>query len=206
MADTKISALAAVSPLAAGDKVPVADASDLSASKSATMTELELFLGMRKLTLSSDYQNATSTGTLVTGLNFTGLVAGTYYVKWMLLYLPDAITSSVKYGVNYTGTKTLMSMVHHFPSAGVTAATGTWEDEFTATTGAVWAHTITRTETTTAPNLGPYIATTATTEHYNDVEGIITVSDSGDLELWCASEVTANIRLKAGSSAILIRF
>lgn len=44
MSDTKISALADVVALAAGDKVPVADASDLTATKSATMTELNAYL------------------------------------------------------------------------------------------------------------------------------------------------------------------
>lgn len=51
MADTKISALADVVTLAAGDKVPVADASDLTVSKSATMTEINTYL--RTLPLSS---------------------------------------------------------------------------------------------------------------------------------------------------------
>ena len=44
MADTKISALADVVTLAADDKVPVADASDLTASKSATMTEVNTYI------------------------------------------------------------------------------------------------------------------------------------------------------------------
>lgn len=44
MANVKISALADVVTLAAGDKVPVADASDLTATKSATMTEINTFV------------------------------------------------------------------------------------------------------------------------------------------------------------------
>lgn len=44
MANTKISALADIVTLAAGDKVPVADASDLTATKSATMTEVNTFV------------------------------------------------------------------------------------------------------------------------------------------------------------------
>ena len=44
MADVKVSALADVVTLAAGDKVPVADASDLTVSKSATMTEVQTFV------------------------------------------------------------------------------------------------------------------------------------------------------------------
>lgn len=44
MGDTKISALADIVSLADGDKIPVADASDLSVSKSATMTELLAYI------------------------------------------------------------------------------------------------------------------------------------------------------------------
>ena len=44
MADTKISALTDVVALAAGDKVPVADASDLTVGKSATMTEINVII------------------------------------------------------------------------------------------------------------------------------------------------------------------
>jgi hypothetical protein len=44
MADTKISALGDIATLAAGDKIPVADVSDLTVSKSATMTEVATFV------------------------------------------------------------------------------------------------------------------------------------------------------------------
>jgi hypothetical protein len=44
MANTKISALTAIDALASGDKVPVADASDLTATKSATMTQVNTFV------------------------------------------------------------------------------------------------------------------------------------------------------------------
>lgn len=44
MADTKISALTDVVTLSAGDKVPIAKASDLTTSYSATMTELLAYI------------------------------------------------------------------------------------------------------------------------------------------------------------------
>jgi hypothetical protein len=44
MADTKISALTGIGTLAAGDKIPVADASDLTVTKSATMTDVKTYL------------------------------------------------------------------------------------------------------------------------------------------------------------------
>jgi len=111
----------------------------------------------------------------------------------------------MKFGVNYTGTVTRMSAMAAFPSAGVTAATGTWHDANNATTGQVWAYANTRTESTTAPNLGPWVGvTTANVDHLVIVEALVVVSDSGDLELWAGSEVASSqIQLSAGSCGIL---
>ena len=211
MADTKISDMVDLTSLASGDEVPVADASDLTANKSFTLATLTAYLqtlGMPKITtLTSAYTNSTTTGTEVTWLSFTGLAAGTYYVKWTLLFQSAATGTSVKFGVNYTGTVTRMSMTAQFPSAGVTAATGTWEDDLNVTTGAVWGYLITRTESTTAPNLGPWVGVTAASvDHFCVVEGVVVVSDIGDLELWAGSEVASSqITLSAGSSGTLIR-
>jgi len=76
MGDTKISALADIVSLAAGDKIPVADASDLTASKSATMTELITFLQANLPAVSStagvgNSPTATQTDTITHGLGRT---------------------------------------------------------------------------------------------------------------------------------------
>jgi hypothetical protein len=211
VADAKVSALSAIDALAAGDKVPVADASDLTASKSATMTQLLTFLqnnGLpRVLKLSAQYTNATTTGTEVTGLSFNSLDAGTYHVRWALLYEAAATTSSIKFAVNVTNTVSEFVAMAQFPSAGVTAATGTMHDANNATTGQVWAYANTRTEQTTAPNLGPWIAVTnANVPHLLIVEALVVMTAGpGDIELWCASEVAAQISLEAGSSGICTR-
>lgn len=210
MADTKISALTDIVTLADGDKVPVADASDLTVSKSATMTELVAYLqtqGMASKThLGSRYTNATSTGTEVTGLSFNSLVAGTYFVRWALLYEAAAATSSIKFGVNCTSAVNEFVANVYFPSAGVTAATGTMHDAANATTGQVWAYANTRTESTTAPNLGPWIATTnAAVPHLLILETLVVQTGTGDIELWCASEVAAEISLEVGSSGLCWR-
>ena len=210
MADTKISALADVVTLAAGDKVPVADASDLTVSKSATMTEINTYLqtiGQNQIAyLSSRYTNATTTGTEVTQLSFNNLVAGTYFIRWVLLYEAAAATSSIKFGVNCVSAVNEFVANVYFPSAGVTAATGTMHDAANATTGQVWAYANTRTETTTAPNLGPWIATTnAAVPHLLILETLVVQTGTGDIELWCASEVAFEISLEVGSSGICVR-
>lgn len=208
MADTKISALSAASVAAIANELAINEA---GTSKKISITQLITLLqtlGMSQVkSLTSPYTNSTTTGTLVTGLNFTSLVAGSYYFRWPLLFQTAATTTSVKLGVNYTGTTTVMAATAQFPSAGVTAVTGTWHDANNATTGQVWGYANTRTETTTAPNLGPWVGVTnANVDHFCKVEGIIVVSTGGDLELWAGSEVGASqITLSAGSSGILSR-
>lgn len=61
MADTKISALGDIATLADGDKVPVADASDLTVSKSATMAEIKTYIGALPLA------GGTTTGNITIG-------------------------------------------------------------------------------------------------------------------------------------------
>ena len=212
MADTKISALGAIDLVAAGDKVGVADASDLTVSKSATFTQILDFLRANNgvptvVHLGSDYTNSTTTGTEITALSFAGLVAGTYHVKWIVFMQSVATTTSPIFGVNYTGTVTRMSAHARFPSAGVTAATGQIEDVNNPTTGAVWAYSAVTTASTTAPNLGPWTGVVAANVNCQlHIEALVVVSDTGDLELWAASEVaTSVVTIVTGSCGILTR-
>ena len=207
MADTKISALTAVVTVAGTDEFATNQG---AVSKRVTLAQIEAYLqsrGMSKTAfLSSDYTNATTTGTSVTGLAFTGLVAGTYRVQWTLFVASDTTTTSFKFGVNYTGTVTRMMNMAQFPSAGVTAATGTMIDVANAVTGQVLAYANSTTETTTAPNLGPWVGvTTINVFHRIMVESLVVVSDSGDLELWAGAEVATTITIKAGSMGVLHR-
>ena len=207
-ADVKISALTAVTAAAGANEIPVNEA---GTTKKVTVTQLGTYLqtiGMPVIThLESAYTNSTLTGTEVTGLSFNGLVAGTYYVKWTLLVQTPATTTSPKFGVNYSGTATSLTMTAQFPSAGVSAATGQISSAVNATTGQVWAYANTVTETTTAPNLGPWTGVVSTnTNTFIKVEGLVVVSDGGDLELWAGSEVDpSTVTLSIGSSGLLIR-
>lgn len=209
MADSKISALSAASVAAVANELAINEA---GTSKKISITQLitllKTNLGMPDIkTISgSAYTINSTTATKVTALAFTGLVGGTYYVRWNLLVQSALAATSCKFGVNYTGTVTRMNMVTGFPSAGVTAVTGTWHNANNATTGQVWGYANTITKSTTAPNMGPWVAfTTANVDHFCYVEGVIVVSDAGDLELWCGSEATDIITLSIGSMGLLWR-
>jgi hypothetical protein len=208
MADTKISALSAVSAVAGTNELAVNEA---GTSKKATVTQVGAYLqtiGMPVVRhLGSNYTNATTTGTEVSSLSFNSVVAGTYHVKWILAMSSAATTTSPMFGVNYSGTATMFMAHARFPSAGVSAATGQIEGSVNATTGQVWAYAATVTESTTAPNLGPWTGVVTADENCMiHVESLMVVSDTGDIELWAASEVgTSTVTLKVGSCGMLTR-
>lgn len=209
MADTKISALAAVSAVAGTNEFAVNEA---GTSKKATAAQLATYLqtvGMQavRAITSGNYTNATLTGTEVTALSFNAVAAGTYLVTWTVAMSSAATTTSPIFGVNYSGTTTLFMAQARYPSAGVSAATGQIEGSVNATTGQVYAYAATVTESTTAPNLGPWTGVVTADENCMIViEALLVCSDSGDIELWAASEVnTSTITLKIGSCGILTR-
>lgn len=209
MADTKVSALTAVSAAALTNEFPV---NESGTSKKATLTQVKTLMQAANglpvtVHLGSDYTNNSTTGTEITGLQFGSLVAGTYLAQWYLFVQSAATTTSFRFGVNYTGTVTRMVNMAQFPSAGVTAATGTMHNANNATTGQVLAYANSTTESTTTPNMGPWVGVTnANTNHRIYVESLLVVSDSGDLELWAASEVgSSTITVVTGSSGILTR-
>ncbi len=147
------------------------------------------------------YTNSTTTGTEVTGLSVP-VIAGAYHVRYDLLVRSAATTTGVSFGVNYTGTVSDMSCELHYPGTGTTASTGIADDASAGATDQLIDSFVTRTESTTAPNLGPLTGVaTANVTHRMTLEWDVVVSDSGDLELWVASEVAASqITLQPGSN------
>jgi hypothetical protein len=77
MADTKISALGAVDLVAAGDKVAIADASDLTVSKSATFTQIQTFI-MKATSGVGATPTATGTVTITHNLGKTPTIIRIY--------------------------------------------------------------------------------------------------------------------------------
>lgn len=161
---------------------------------------------IRTLALAADYTNSTTTGTEVTGLSMT-VPAGVYRAEYRLLVRSAATTTGFSFGGNYTGTETSFVMQLYYPSTGTTASTGIADDASAGATDQLMDSFVTRTASTTAPNLGPLTGVaTANQDHFIYVDAIWVVSDSGDIELWCASEVAASqVTIKAGSSVTITK-
>lgn len=156
--------------------------------------------------LGSQHTVASATATEVTGLQQT-LVAGTYIFEYYLIIQSTSTGIGLTFGINYTGTVTKMVNWLTWPDTGVTAALGAVDDVANATTGQIVAYSVSRTETTTAPNLstGTTGVATANVDCIVKLSGILVVSDGGDLELWHGSESGTQTSVEVGSSLVVTR-
>jgi hypothetical protein len=156
--------------------------------------------------LSVDYTNATTTGTKVTGLAKT-LAAGTYRFEYSLLVQTTTASSGILFGLNFTGTHTVLIAHEIYLGTGTLAATGTIDDAHTSALAQLFEGGGTVTETTTAPDMNVIITfNAANTSYLVRIIGIIVVTVTGDLELWASSEVgTVTATIKANSSLMLTK-
>lgn len=154
--------------------------------------------------LGADVSNSTTTGAKITGLDVASLAVGTYVFQYFIRAQSAATTTGHKFGVNFTGTTTAFVATMRAVGTGTTAVSGTIDG--VASSGQIVEGYATRTEQTTAPNLGPSTAVdTANADVLYIIEGILIVGATGTLELWHASEVAAASTVKDGSSLILTK-
>lgn len=144
--------------------------------------------------------NSTVTGVEITGLNTT-LTAGTYHFKYSILFTTAAVTTGADFGVNYTGTATVLTATLSFQGTTLIVQNAG------VTTAIAYSGDYTLAETTTAPDLNVIDGTAnGTNISHAVIEGTVTVSDGGDLELWQASEVAASATtVKAGTTLFLTK-
>ena len=153
--------------------------------------------------LGSDYTNATTTGTEITGLQVSSTGTGILVFEFWVLVQSSATTTGWKFGVNHTGTASVLSLNMTYPSTGTTAATGVGEDVVANNTGSIYEASAATSLQTTAPNLGPTAGVAAiNTNVLVKVFGMLNVTVSGDLELWGAAETTGTLTVKTNSIAL----
>lgn len=215
MADTKVSALSAVTTPASTDEFPVNQG---GTSKKVTLATLISFFqamlsgssGSANLNVGGETWQvlsanaaANSTTTIATVMTTSSLPAGTYWYRYDIICQSGATTTSPKFSVDATGTVTKHLYHLFFPSQGVTAATGVIDQEQNVTTGSVWAHQSTRADNTV---LGPMTdVDTANADCHFVIEGVLVTSTSGNLLLGHASEVAAASTVQAGTMLYLKR-
>jgi hypothetical protein len=153
--------------------------------------------------LGADFTNATTTGTEITGLQITSTGTGLIRFEYYLIVQSTAATTGVKFGVNHTGTATVLALNLTYPSTGATATTGIAEDAVANITGSIYEASAATTFSTIAPNLGPMAGVAAINANIlMKVSGLINVTVSGDLEIYEGSETATTTRVMANSNVI----
>ncbi len=144
----------------------------------------------------------TTTGAEITGLQATATGTGTFAFKYVLRYQSTVTSVGVKFGINHTGTATVIASWWNVGASGA-------PDQTITTPMVAVSGSATRGLSTTAPDLGPTASVdTQDANMLAIIEGHLIVTATGDLELWFACETLTGdgtITIKTGSCLILTK-
>ena len=200
MADTKISALAAVAAVAGANEFAVNEA---GTSKKASATQIQDFLGKAVFAkLAADNTIASTTNELL-AVNLA-LSVGTWIFQYCVIWQSDTAGTGMSFGVNFTGTQTAF-VVEGTQFEATTAASSGAADQLHATFG-LRSGGAARAPSTTAKIVGAISVDTINANMLTIIRGVIVVTVAGALELYQASEVVGGVQVtKAGTSGIAWR-
>jgi len=212
MADTKISALTAVTASAAANEFAVNEA---GTSKKCSLQQIADFLFTRingssgaagayktlqKLSADSADNTTTAPADIMTT---TGVGAGTWHFKYVLIYQTAATTTGIALQVDHSGTTGQFTEMWWQCTSGGTAANAIGI-HITSAAATLMEGKVSNAK---AANGGATIGVvTANTDTQVILEGFIVVTVSGDLKLQMASEVAASaVRVMADSNLELTK-
>jgi hypothetical protein len=186
-----------------------------AAAKEGTLAQLITLLqtkGMPRVKyLTSQHSNSTTTPTKVTDLDLT-LEAGHYMFDYYIIERSATITVAPQYNLNFSGTATRARWWFQYAdlSSTLLAAIGTAAHNVSTTTlGFGMSQAEDTFATTAAGNMHPFATTNAVQTIATDIlvkiTGLITVSVSGDLQLWHGSETATATTVEVGSSLSVVR-
>jgi hypothetical protein len=219
VADTKISALTAAGAAADANEFAINEA---GASKKLTAAQLRTYVGPKLISsgaapaagaanagaapsetwLLNTADNAVTT--IETVMSVTGLVAGTYFYEYYVVWRSGTTTVGCSWQVDYTGTVTRTRSTRHYQSTGASAATGVADGLSQVLTGTLVEHMSVIAD---ASELGPNTGVGSTTEdQFDHIRGILVCSTTGDLNLRMTGEGGAAVTFKADSLLLLKRF
>jgi hypothetical protein len=192
MASSKISDLpSATLPLDGTGLVPIVQG---GGTKKVTVTNLRE--AYPTVVLGSDLANSTTTA--ATGLEVTGLVAGTYNFKAWICFRSAATTTGLMLYMNYTGTATRLVSTWYTLTTGTTATTGVADQSSDNTAQMMEGKAQRANNTSTGTIQG---VDTANADQFCVMEGILVASGAGALRLRFSSEVAASaVTLMTGTN------
>jgi hypothetical protein len=207
MADTKYSALTAAGSALLTDEFGV---NESGTSKKITLQQVADLLftrinagsgaagayrTMQKLASDATTQTSTTPAAVMTT---TGVGVGVWHFKYVMILQSAATTTGWKAAVDHSGTVTHFVSQQRYVDTSATASTGTAASSTASTAAGVTGGFAEHAKNTiTAVPVG---VVAANTDFMVTLEGIMTVSVSGDLKLMIGTEVAASgITLKADS-------
>lgn len=128
---------------------------------------------------------------------------GAYMVWYHLVTNSAATTTGSKFSVNFTGTKGIFAFMWRWVTAATTASDDVPDQDHAAAPGGVVSAYTQRAVSTAG--VGVTTDVDATGDVLYIVEGILSVTVAGNLELYWAPEAAANQTLKAGSSLFVFK-
>ena len=142
------------------------------------------------------------TGVECAGLQATATGTGKFSFRYTIRYLCTVSTVGIKFGVNHTGTATVVAFMYGAGAAGA-------YDQTVTTPPVAMSASATRAFSTTSPDLGPSVSVdTGSALMLMIIEGSLFVTADGDFELWFACETLTGdgtVTILEGSSLVMIK-
>lgn len=157
--------------------------------------------------LAADQASSSTTAAKVTGLDLGPLPAGTYQFQHYIRYQAAALTTGVKFDLNFSGTVTSFLWQQRWvDSSNVATATATAapDQDAIATTGHAMLAYASRAKGTAGRGVTASVDT-INADMFMILEGMMIVTVAGNLELYHGSEVAAASTVKAGTSAAVLK-
>lgn len=201
MADTKVSALTELTgAVDLASYVPIVDG---GVSKRVSAQTLLNSLGVYRKSLAADLNNSSVTAAKVTGLDLT-LPIGIWQFTYMVRYQAAALTTGVKFDVNFTAATSWFLWNQRWVDVSAAAATAAPDQDEILSTGAVVGAFASRAKGTAGRGVTLSVDTAAA-DMLMVIEGTFQNTAAGNIELYHGSEVAAQSTVKAGSNLSLIK-
>lgn len=150
---------------------------------------------------SGDQSNSTISMVKVSEIDVSGVGPGVYTFEYFVRAQSSDIATTLKFAVNHTGTTSVFMYDLFFTHTGVINHNDAFDQEYNASTGAIWACQATRIKNTT---LGPqWQLDTINADVLYIIKGLMIVASSGTLELYHGSSGAFATTVKVGTSLVM---
>lgn len=158
--------------------------------------------------LGTQHAATTIACTQVSNLDFKGLIAGTYKFQYDMICQTATATVGLNFAINHTGTVTKIAYILEWVDVSATATTGAVSSTINAAAGVTVgaAASIAKATTSATLSTGTAGATSANSNLFLRISGVVVTSTTGNLELWHGSETATSTSIEVGTCATVTRY